>query len=133
MAIPMAIKMEPTAILSVFSEARLATLLKSTPEAMAALLRHPWPGNARELENVVERAVTLTTDGQIADTTLLLGLGIRELSMAPIKIARVKSRVRSIDLAAAAVHLFAVLFRKAVSPSEILSFLLFVGALILWR
>ena len=36
-------------------------------------------------------------------------------------------------LAAAAVHLFAVLFRKAVSPSEILSFLLFVGVLILWR
>jgi len=31
------------------------------------------------------------------------------------------------------VHLFAVLFRKAVSPSEILSFLLFVGVLILWR
>jgi hypothetical protein len=36
-------------------------------------------------------------------------------------------------LAAAAVRLFAVLFRKAVSPSEILSFLLFVGVLILWR
>jgi PTS system mannose-specific IID component len=36
-------------------------------------------------------------------------------------------------LAAAAVHLFAVLLRKAVSPSEILSFLLFVGVLILWR
>jgi DNA-binding NtrC family response regulator len=41
---------------------------------MAALLRHPWPGNARELENVVERAVTLTIAGQIADTTLLLDL-----------------------------------------------------------
>jgi hypothetical protein len=36
-------------------------------------------------------------------------------------------------LAAAAVRLFAVLFRKAVSPSEILSFVLFVGVLILWR
>jgi hypothetical protein len=39
----------------------------------------------------------------------------------------------SLLLAAAGVHLFAVLFRKAVSPSEILSFLLFVGVLILWR
>jgi len=39
----------------------------------------------------------------------------------------------SLLLAAAAVHLFAVLLRKAVSPSEILSFLLFVGVLILWR
>ena len=36
-------------------------------------------------------------------------------------------------LAAAAVNLFTVLFRKAVSPSEILSFLLFIGVLILWR
>ena len=35
-------------------------------------------------------------------TALLLGLGIRELSMAPIKIGRIKSRVRRIDLAAAA-------------------------------
>lgn len=34
-------------------------------------------------------------------TALLLGLGIRELSMAPIKIGRVKGRVRRIDLAAA--------------------------------
>jgi len=39
----------------------------------------------------------------------------------------------SLLLAAAAVHLFVILFRKAVSPSEILSFLLFVGVLILWR
>ena len=35
-------------------------------------------------------------------TALLLGLGIRELSMAPIKIGRIKNRVRRIDLAAAA-------------------------------
>jgi hypothetical protein len=39
----------------------------------------------------------------------------------------------SLLLAAGAVHLFTVLFRKAVSPSEILSFLLFAGVLILWR
>ena len=43
-----------------------------TPEAMAALLRHPWPGNARELENVVERAVMLTAGEQIPPEALLL-------------------------------------------------------------
>lgn len=43
-----------------------------TPEAMAALLRHPWPGNARELENVVERAVTLAISDQIPPAALLL-------------------------------------------------------------
>ena len=34
-------------------------------------------------------------------TALLLGLGIRELSMAPINLPRVKARIRAIDLAAA--------------------------------
>jgi transcriptional regulator with PAS, ATPase and Fis domain len=29
------------------------------PEAMAALEKHAWPGNIRELENVIERAVVL--------------------------------------------------------------------------
>jgi two-component system response regulator HydG len=28
-----------------------------SPEAMEALLRYPWPGNVREMENVIERAV----------------------------------------------------------------------------
>ncbi len=36
-------------------------------------------------------------------------------------------------LAAVAVHLFTMMFRKAVSPSEILSLLLLVGVLILWK
>ncbi len=36
-------------------------------------------------------------------------------------------------VAAAAVQLFTALFRKAVSPSEVLLFLLIIGALILWR
>jgi DNA-binding NtrC family response regulator len=30
-----------------------------SPEAMETLLRHAWPGNARELENVIERALVL--------------------------------------------------------------------------
>src|SRR5262249_41959251 len=35
-----------------------------TPEALDALLRSPFPGNIRELENILERAVLLT-DGSI--------------------------------------------------------------------
>jgi Nif-specific regulatory protein len=34
------------------------------PEALKVLMRHHWPGNIRELENVIERAVLLT-DGHI--------------------------------------------------------------------
>ncbi len=33
------------------------------PEAMAALERHAWPGNIRELENVIERAIIMVDDG----------------------------------------------------------------------
>ncbi len=33
-----------------------------TPEAMEVLLGYPWPGNIRELENVLERALVLTED-----------------------------------------------------------------------
>jgi two-component system response regulator AtoC len=37
---------------------------KIGPEASAALLRHDWPGNIRELENAVERMV-LMSDGDV--------------------------------------------------------------------
>src|SRR5947208_15505804 len=33
---------------------------KITSDAMEALVRYPWPGNIRELQNFIERAVILT-------------------------------------------------------------------------
>jgi formate hydrogenlyase transcriptional activator len=36
------------------------------PETMSALQRYPWPGNIRELRNVVERALILTTGPRLA-------------------------------------------------------------------
>ena len=38
---------------------------KLAPEAQAALEAHPWPGNLRELRNVIERAVILSTGDSI--------------------------------------------------------------------
>src|ERR1051326_6093229 len=35
------------------------------PSAMDELIAHPWPGNARELENVVQRALAMATTDRI--------------------------------------------------------------------
>ncbi|NIQ37868.1 MAG: hypothetical protein GTN81_04670 [Proteobacteria bacterium] len=35
-----------------------------TPQAMEALMEYNWPGNIRELENLIERLVVLGTDGK---------------------------------------------------------------------
>jgi formate hydrogenlyase transcriptional activator len=35
------------------------------PETMAAFQRYSWPGNIRELQNLVERAVILSRDGAL--------------------------------------------------------------------
>jgi two-component system response regulator PilR (NtrC family) len=40
-------------------------------EAMALLARYDWPGNIRELENVIERVVALETTAQVQNARLL--------------------------------------------------------------
>ena len=52
---------------------------KIDPEALKALKKYSWPGNIRELENVMERAVIIA-DGAIlkADDLNLTGGGITE-------------------------------------------------------
>jgi transcriptional regulator with PAS, ATPase and Fis domain len=42
-------------------------------EALGELHAHAWPGNIRELRNVIERAVLLCTDGTIRPEHLLVG------------------------------------------------------------
>jgi DNA-binding NtrC family response regulator len=44
------------------------------PEALAALKRFTWPGNIRELEHAIERAVVLTRSGAIGSAKLSLKL-----------------------------------------------------------
>ncbi len=38
-----------------------------TPDAMAVLEAYPWPGNIRELENLIERMVVLGSENQLID------------------------------------------------------------------
>jgi len=42
-------------------------------QAMARLVHHPWPGNIRELENAIERAVVLSTGPWITSDAIVLG------------------------------------------------------------
>ena len=41
---------------------------------MRAVLGHPWPGNIRELENVMERAVLLAPDKGFIEASHLSGV-----------------------------------------------------------
>ncbi|MDB4987233.1 MAG: hypothetical protein JWN04_2411 [Myxococcaceae bacterium] len=43
------------------------------PDAVRALESHEWPGNIRELRNVIERAATVCMDGRIASSDLSFG------------------------------------------------------------
>jgi len=49
-------------------------LVGITPRALQAILDYSWPGNIREFENVIERAVILADDGDTIDLRHLAGL-----------------------------------------------------------
>ncbi len=46
-----------------------------TPEALAAIESYPWPGNVREIENTLKRAVIMAETGQITVADLGLPTG----------------------------------------------------------
>jgi DNA-binding NtrC family response regulator len=49
-----------------------------SPEAMAILMRYPYPGNVRELENAVERAVVMSDRDAAEITPDLLPMSLRQ-------------------------------------------------------
>src|SRR5215468_8670338 len=54
-------------------------LLQFTPNAMNSLMAYDWPRNVRELENVVERAVVLSTQNRIDVDLLPEGIRSKEI------------------------------------------------------
>ncbi|MES2868977.1 MAG: sigma 54-interacting transcriptional regulator [Pseudomonadota bacterium] len=49
-------------------------LVGVTPRALQMILDYHWPGNIREFENVIERAIILSDDGDLLDIRHLSGL-----------------------------------------------------------
>jgi two-component system response regulator GlrR len=59
-----------------------------TPEAMQVLVEAPWPGNVRQLYNVVENAVALAASPLISDDLLLDALKQQQGKILPLAEAR---------------------------------------------
>jgi len=57
-------------LLAFFARRTGRRLTRFTPETRDALRRHPWPGNLRELRNVVERAAILSGGPEITPADL---------------------------------------------------------------
>src|SRR5207245_6920086 len=51
--------------LRVYSTANGRRVSEIAPEAMASMVAYDWPGNIRELEHAIERAVALTTSSVV--------------------------------------------------------------------
>jgi DNA-binding NtrC family response regulator len=66
-------------------------------DALAALAAHPWPGNARELRNVLYRAAAVSSGRVLAATDLELEAPRRALDVARFHLDEVpKARIREV-------------------------------------
>ena len=66
------------AFLEKFSQQQNRALKGFTPDAIDAIESYPWPGNVREMENVIKRAVIMAETGQISALDLGLKAGVTE-------------------------------------------------------
>ena len=76
------------AFLEKFAQLNGRSLRGFTPEALAALEAHAWPGNVREIENTMKRAVIMAEGGQI--TLADLGLPASEVQEESLNLRQVR-------------------------------------------
>lgn len=76
------------AFLEKFAQLNGRSLRGFTPEALAAIEAHAWPGNVREIENTMKRAVIMAEGGQI--TLADLGLPASEVQEESLNLRQVR-------------------------------------------
>lgn len=80
------------------SDRRGAPAPTVSTEALFMLLRHPWPGNIRELENVLERAATFCSGNRIEPADLILEEGSMRALPASANIERPTAQLAGMTL-----------------------------------
>src|SRR5262245_4998277 len=67
------------------------------PAAMQALCRYSWPGNIRELENVIERAVILSKSDTIVDVDRFLSGGAADRCRVDLSLTFHQAKARVVE------------------------------------
>jgi two-component system, NtrC family, response regulator len=76
------------AFLEKFAQQQGRSLRGFASEAMSAIESYAWPGNVREMENVIKRAVIMAEGGQV--TVADLGLAADKIEAEPINLRQVR-------------------------------------------
>ena len=71
-----------------------------TNRAMQALLTHQWPGNIRELENVLERGIILAEDGGALDVLHLFSVDENQASSTQLGLSELGSLIHASSIPA---------------------------------
>jgi transcriptional regulator with PAS, ATPase and Fis domain len=81
---PLRERVEDIAPLAMHFLAQHDPSLRFSPEAISLLIRHPWPGNIRELRNVVMRAAVLSLGDEIGAAELPMQQTANRESSGPV-------------------------------------------------
>ncbi|MGZ8271588.1 MAG: sigma 54-interacting transcriptional regulator [Methylophilus sp.] len=74
--------------LKLFSERHQKNIRNYSPEALENLIQAPWPGNVRQLQNVVEQTVVLATSPIISSNLVQKALQTESNPIIPLEMAR---------------------------------------------
>ncbi|EWS98322.1 response regulator GlrR [Pseudoalteromonas sp. SCSIO_11900] len=92
---PLCERREDISLLANFFSANIAKRMEQkekrfASDAMHALVRYDWPGNIRQLQNVVEQVVALTPSEVISEHLVLSALNSNESNVEPLSLNEAK-------------------------------------------